>query len=44
LTGGAKKVRPKKSSPMRVVMKDFNNQVIETEMVPEMSGEQYVIA
>jgi hypothetical protein len=38
LTGGAKKGRPKKS-PMRVVTKDFNSQVIETEMIPQMSAE-----
>jgi hypothetical protein len=42
--GGAKKGRPKKSSAMRVVTKDFNSQVIVTEMIPEMSAEQYAIA
>jgi hypothetical protein len=42
LTGGAKKGMPKKSSPMRVMTKDFNSQVVDTEMVPEMSAEQYV--
>jgi hypothetical protein len=44
LTGGAKKGRPKKTSPMRVVTKDFNSQVVETEMIPQMSAEQYAIA
>jgi uncharacterized protein YlbG (UPF0298 family) len=44
LTGAAKKGRPKKYSPMRVVTKDFNSQVVETEMIPQMSGEQYAIA
>jgi hypothetical protein len=44
LTGGAKKGRPKKSSPMRVVTKYFNSQVVETEMIPQMSAEQYAIA
>jgi hypothetical protein len=44
LTGGAKKVRPKKSSPMRAVMKAFNSQVIGTEMVPEIPAEQYALA
>jgi hypothetical protein len=34
--GGAKKGRPKKSSPMRVVTKDFNIQVVETELIPDM--------
>jgi hypothetical protein len=44
LTGGAKKVRPKKYSPMRVMKKYFNSQVVETEMVPEMPAEQYTLA
>jgi hypothetical protein len=44
LTGGAKKGRPKKTSPMRVVTKDFNSQVVETEMIPQMSAEQYAIS
>jgi hypothetical protein len=44
LTGGAKIVRPKKTSPIRVVTKDFNSQVVETEMIPQMSAEQYAIA
>jgi hypothetical protein len=44
LTGGAKKGRPKKSSPMRVVVKDFNSQVVETEMIPQMPAEHYAIA
>jgi hypothetical protein len=43
LTGGAKKGRPKKS-PMRVVTKDFNSQVVETEMIPQISAEQYATA
>jgi hypothetical protein len=34
LTGGAKKGGPQKTSPMRVVTKDFNSQVVETEMIP----------
>jgi hypothetical protein len=29
---------------MRVVTKDFNSQVVETEMFPQMSAEQYAIA
>jgi hypothetical protein len=41
LTGGAKKGRPKKTSPTRVVTKDFNSQVVETEMIPQMLAEQY---
>jgi hypothetical protein len=44
LTGGTKKSRPKKFSPMRVMSKDFNRQVVKIEMVPEMSAEQYAIA
>jgi hypothetical protein len=44
LTGGAKKGRPKKYSPMRVATKDFNSQVVETEMIPDMSAEQYAKA
>jgi uncharacterized protein YlbG (UPF0298 family) len=44
LTGGAKKGRPKKTSPMRVVTQDFNSQVVETEMIPQMSADQYAIA
>jgi hypothetical protein len=44
LTGGVKKGRPQKTSPMRVVTKDFTSQVVETEMIPEISAEQYVTA
>jgi hypothetical protein len=44
LTGGSKKGRPKKSLPMRVATKDFNSQVVETEMVPEMPVYQHAIA
>jgi hypothetical protein len=44
MTGGAKKGRPKKTSPMRVVTKDFKSQVAETEMIPQMPAEQYAIA
>jgi hypothetical protein len=44
LTGGAKKGRPQKTSPMRVATKDFNIQVVETEMIPQMLAEQYAIA
>jgi hypothetical protein len=44
LTGGTKKGRPMKSLPMRVLTKDFNIQVVQTEMVPKMSAEQYAIA
>jgi hypothetical protein len=44
LTGGAKEGRPKKYSPMRVVTKDFNSQVVETEMIPQISPEQYAFA
>jgi hypothetical protein len=40
LTGGAKKGLPKKS-PMRVVNKDYKSQVVETEMIPQISAEQY---
>jgi hypothetical protein len=29
---------------MRVVMKYFNSEVVETGMVPDMSAEQYAIA
>jgi hypothetical protein len=29
---------------MRVVTKDFNSQVVETEMIPDMSAEQYAKA
>jgi hypothetical protein len=29
---------------MRVVTKDFNSQVVETEMIPQMSAEKYAIA
>jgi hypothetical protein len=32
LTGGAKKGRPKKYSPMRVMIKYFNSQVVETDI------------
>jgi hypothetical protein len=39
LTGGAKKGGPKKYSPMRVVIKDFSIQVVETGMLPNMSAE-----
>jgi uncharacterized protein (DUF1800 family) len=35
-TGSAKKGRPKKSFRMRVVTKDFNIEVFETEMVPDL--------
>jgi hypothetical protein len=44
LTGSAKKGRPKKSLPLRVVTKDFNSEVVETELIPDMSAEQYTIA
>jgi hypothetical protein len=44
LTGGSKKGFPKKTFPMRVVTKEFNSQVVETEMIPQMSAEQYAIA
>jgi hypothetical protein len=44
LTGGAKKGRPKKSSPMRAATKDFNSQVVETEIIPEISADQYATA
>jgi hypothetical protein len=44
LTGGAKKVRPKKYSRMRAMTKDFNSQVVATEMIPQMAAEQYAIA
>jgi hypothetical protein len=44
LTGGAKKGHLKKTSPMRVVTKDFNSQVVETEMIPKMSADQYAVA
>jgi hypothetical protein len=44
LMGGAKKGRPKKSSPMRAVTKDFNSQVVETEMILDMSADQYAKA
>jgi uncharacterized protein YlbG (UPF0298 family) len=44
LMGGAKKDRPKKSSPMRVVTKDFNSHGVETELIPDMSAEQYAEA
>jgi hypothetical protein len=44
LHGGTKKGRPKKTSPMRVVKKDFNRQVVENEMIAQMSAEQYAIA
>jgi hypothetical protein len=43
LIGGTKKVMPKISSPMRVVTKYFNSQVVETEMIPDMSEEHYAI-
>jgi hypothetical protein len=33
----------KKSSPMRVVTKDFNSQVVDTDMIPDMSAEQYAM-
>jgi hypothetical protein len=29
---------------MRVVTKDFNSQVVETEMITQMSAEQYTVA
>jgi hypothetical protein len=38
-----RKVVPK-NSPMTVVKKYFNSQVVETEMIPQMSAEQYAIA
>jgi hypothetical protein len=44
LNGGAKKGRPKRTSPMRVVTKDFNNQAVDTEMIPQISSEQYATA
>jgi hypothetical protein len=44
LTGGAKKGHPKKTYPMRVVTKYFNSQVVETEMIPQISAEQYATA
>jgi hypothetical protein len=44
LTGGTKKGRSNKSSQMRIVTKDFNGQVVETEIVPKISAEQYTIA
>jgi uncharacterized protein YlbG (UPF0298 family) len=44
LMDGAKKGRPKKYSPMRLVTKDFNSQVVETELIPFMSAEQYAKA
>jgi hypothetical protein len=44
LTGGAKKGRPKKTSPIRVVAKDLKSQVVKTEMIPQMSAEQYAIS
>jgi hypothetical protein len=42
LMGGTKKCRPKKSSPMRVVTKDVNTQVVETELILDMSAELYL--
>jgi hypothetical protein len=44
LTDGPKKGGPKKSPPMRVMRKYFNSEVVETEMVPYMSSEQYTLA
>jgi hypothetical protein len=44
LTDGAKKGRPKKYSPMRVMTNKINSKVVETEMVPDMSEEQYAKA
>jgi hypothetical protein len=44
LNCGAKKGRPNKSSPIMVVTKDFKSQFVETEMIQEMSAEQYAIA
>jgi hypothetical protein len=44
LTDGTKKGRSKKYSPMRVVTKYVNCDVVETEMVPNVSAEQYTIA
>jgi precorrin-6B methylase 1 len=29
---------------MRAVTKDFNSQVVETEMIPQISADQYAIA
>jgi hypothetical protein len=43
LAGGAKS-SSQKSSQMRVVMKDFNSQVLKTEVIPKMSASQYDIA
>jgi hypothetical protein len=36
--------KSEKTSPMRVVTKYFNSQVVDTEMIPQMSAEQYVVA
>jgi hypothetical protein len=44
LTVGAKKGRPKKTSPIRVLTKDFNSQGVETEIIPQISAEQYATA
>jgi SOS response regulatory protein OraA/RecX len=44
LTSGAKKCHPKKTSPMSVATKYFNSQVVETEMIPQISAEQYATA
>jgi hypothetical protein len=44
LTGGVKKGCPPKTSPIRVVTKYFNSQVVETEIITQMSAEQYTIA
>jgi hypothetical protein len=42
--GGAKKGRPQKSSPVSVVTKDFNIQVVHTELISDISEEQYANA
>jgi hypothetical protein len=44
LNRGTRIGRPKKSSPVMVVAKYFNIKVLEIEMVPDMSAEQYTIA
>jgi hypothetical protein len=44
LTGGTKKGRPKKTSPMRVVIKNVNSQVVETGSIAQISAEQYATA
>jgi hypothetical protein len=44
LTGGGKKGRPKKTFQMRVVTRDFNSRVVKTEIIPDISAEQYTTA